>query len=267
MTTHVSPSAARFELAWIPTGIFSALMAFSGVMYVAHAKFAVEAFHELGYPPYFMTMLGLAKILGVVALIAPRSTLREWAYAGFTFDLAAAAISHAATDGPLKSIPPLVALAGLFASYFLRRRAKTEGIMKTMLGRSVWLSRIVIAIAALLFARIGLGYVIDPLGEATPHGLQLASNEAVTIMRVMGGVFLGLSASLIVCLARTRTLVFGLGLLAIVAGTILVTRLVGLALDGPAPFTMRVLKPEIVITLLAVAGFFVERRRREEAAS
>jgi hypothetical protein len=127
MSTHVSPSAARFEIAWIPTSIFSVLMAFSGVMYVAHASFAVQAFHELGYPPYFMTMLGLAKLFGVLALVVPRfPTLREWAYAGFTFDLVAAAISHAATDGALKAIPPLVALASLGASYFLRRRSEAS---------------------------------------------------------------------------------------------------------------------------------------------
>lgn len=127
MNTQLSAPAVRFELAWIPTGIFSALMGASGVMYVAHAKFAVDAFRELGYPPYFLTMLGLAKIAGVAALLVPRfPTLREWAYAGFTFDLVAAAISHAASDGPLESIPPLVALAAMFASYFLRRRAAVE---------------------------------------------------------------------------------------------------------------------------------------------
>jgi len=127
MSTRVSPSAARFDVAWIPTGIFSVLMASSGVMYAAGAKFAVQAFHELGYPTYFMTMLGLAKLLGVLALVVPRfPTLREWAYAGFTFDLVAAAISHSATDGPLKAIPPLVALASLLASYFLRRRSEAS---------------------------------------------------------------------------------------------------------------------------------------------
>ena len=129
MSTHVSASPrVRFEIAWIPTGIFSVLMASSGVMYVAHARFAVVAFHELGYPSYFLTMLGLAKLLGVVALVVPPRfpRLREWAYAGFTFDLVAAAISHAVTDGPAKSIPPLVALASLFASYFLRRAALEE---------------------------------------------------------------------------------------------------------------------------------------------
>ena len=127
MSTRASPAVVRFELAWIPTGIFSALMAFSGVMYLAHAKFAVAAFHELGYPPYFLGMLGLAKLLGVAALVVPRfPTLREWAYAGFTFDLVAASISHAARGSPLESIPPLVALAGMFASYFLRRCAASE---------------------------------------------------------------------------------------------------------------------------------------------
>jgi hypothetical protein len=139
--------------------------------------------------------------------------------------------------------------------------------MTTMLGRSVWASRIVLALTALLFTRIGLGQIVDPLGEASQHGMQLASSEAVTIMRVMGGVFLGLAICLVACLARTRTLVFGLGLLAIVATAILATRLVGLAIDGPAPFTMRVLKPEVVVTLLAIAGFFVERRRRAEVVS
>ena len=46
-----------------------------------------EAMANLGDPMYLMTILGVAKILGVIALLAPRlPLLKEWAYAGFTFD-------------------------------------------------------------------------------------------------------------------------------------------------------------------------------------
>ena len=60
------------------------------------------AFTHLGFPGYFRVELSLAKLLGVVVLLAPvPSRLKEWAYAGFAFDLASAVIAHLAVgDGP-----------------------------------------------------------------------------------------------------------------------------------------------------------------------
>ena len=81
-----------------------------------------EAMANLGDPMYLMTILGVAKILGVIALLAPRlPLLKEWAYAGFTFDMLGAAASHAFVgDSPAEIVTPLVVLAIAIASYCLR---------------------------------------------------------------------------------------------------------------------------------------------------
>src|SRR3712207_4585913 len=70
---------------WTLTGLFGLMMLASGVMYLSGNPQPVEGFRHLGYPDYFRTLLGIAKILGAVALLVPvvPRTLREWAYAGF----------------------------------------------------------------------------------------------------------------------------------------------------------------------------------------
>ena len=76
----------------------------------------------LGYPVYLMTILGVAKVLGVIALLIPgQPLLKEWAYAGFTFDILVAAASHAFAQDTVQSIIiPLVILTVGAASYVLR---------------------------------------------------------------------------------------------------------------------------------------------------
>jgi hypothetical protein len=113
--------------AWITTGLFALLMTFSGILYVVGPPRLLEAMAGLGYPVYFLKLLGVAKLLGVVGLLLPgRPTLREWAYAGFTFDLLAGAISHVATGTGSHALQPLLVLALLVASYSLRKRAALE---------------------------------------------------------------------------------------------------------------------------------------------
>lgn len=126
---------------------------------------------------------------------------------------------------------------------------------------AIWFGRGVLIAATLLFTRIALGYVADPVGAVEPHHITLGSTEAVTIMRVSGGVFLGIALALLVCVVAERRLLAGLGFLALVAATITLVRLVGLAVDGPAPFTLKVLVPELAMTIASSAAFFVERRR------
>jgi uncharacterized membrane protein YphA (DoxX/SURF4 family) len=77
---------------------------------------------HLGYPAYFATLLGIWKLLGVVAILAPGfPRVKEWAYAGIFFDLTGAAVSHAASgDGAANVLTPLVILAVVIASYMLR---------------------------------------------------------------------------------------------------------------------------------------------------
>ena len=76
----------------------------------------------LGYPSYFMTILGAAKLLGVAAVLAPGlPLLKEWAYAGFAFNLIGAVATHIAVADPIGEwLPPLVLLGLGAASYVLR---------------------------------------------------------------------------------------------------------------------------------------------------
>jgi len=127
---------------------------------------------------------------------------------------------------------------------------------------SLWFGRVVGGAATLLLLRVGGGYLADPVGSAAPHAMLLGSAEAITNMRVVGGAFLGVAAVLVACVLSERRLLAGLGLLATFASAILAARLVGLAVDGAAPFTLRVLKPEIALVALSSVAFWLERRRR-----
>src|SRR3989440_12470844 len=86
---------------WIVTAIFCLKMAFPAYARLRLPQVA-EAFAHLGFPAYFRVELSWAKLLGVVVLLAPvPARLKEWAYAGFAFDLASALIAHLSVgDGP-----------------------------------------------------------------------------------------------------------------------------------------------------------------------
>jgi hypothetical protein len=101
-------------------------MTMSALLYLAAVPPAVAELHRMGYPDYFRVGLGAAKLLGVAAILFLRSgsTLREWAFAGFTFDLIAGAISHRAVGEPVfMSLPSLAALGLALVSRDLSRRA------------------------------------------------------------------------------------------------------------------------------------------------
>src|SRR5215475_11330364 len=67
----------------------------------------VDGITHLGYPVYLLTILGVWKILGVVALLIPKyPLLKEWAYAGFFFAMSGAIFSHIAVSDPIKEIIP-----------------------------------------------------------------------------------------------------------------------------------------------------------------
>ncbi len=111
---------------WITTGLTAAAFAFGGVMDLAHGSEIEKGILELGYPVYLLTILGVWKLLGAVAIVAPRlPRLKEWAYAGMVFDLSGAAASHAAHGDPAdKIVTPLVLLALTAASWALRPAAR-----------------------------------------------------------------------------------------------------------------------------------------------
>ncbi len=77
---------------------------------------------QLGYPVYFLTILGVWKILGVVAVLIPKfPLLKEWAYAGFFFIMSGAIFSHIATGSPIAEyIPSLLLLVLTVLSWYFR---------------------------------------------------------------------------------------------------------------------------------------------------
>ncbi len=74
----------------------------------------VEIITQLGYPVYFLTILGIWKILGVAALLIPTfPLLKEWAYAGFFFIMIGAIFSHIAMSDPVIELFPSILLLTL----------------------------------------------------------------------------------------------------------------------------------------------------------
>jgi hypothetical protein len=107
---------------WVATGLTALAFAFGGVLDLSRSADVVAGLAHLGYPAYFATLLGVWKVLGVVAILVPGwPRLKEWAYAGMFFDLTGAAVSHAAVGDPVGNvITPLVILGLVIASMLLR---------------------------------------------------------------------------------------------------------------------------------------------------
>ncbi len=107
---------------WIATGLFCLAFTAGGTGHLLRADPMRDGMLRLGYPLYVMSLLGVAKLLGVAALLAPgRPLLKEWAYAGFTFNLLGATASHVFAGDPLgETVPPALLLCVAAASYHLR---------------------------------------------------------------------------------------------------------------------------------------------------
>lgn len=114
---------------WVATGLTAAAFLMGGLSDLSHAPQVMEGMKALGYPAYFATILGVWKVLGAFALLAPRlPRLKEWAYAGIAFDLTGAAASHAFSGDPAgKVITPLVILGIAAASWALRPESRKLG--------------------------------------------------------------------------------------------------------------------------------------------
>ncbi len=93
----------------------------SGIVQLLKVKEGVDFIIKMGYPGYFLTMLGIWKILGVVALLIPKfPLLKEWAYACFFFTMSGAVFSHIASGNSVNEIFPtlLLLILTLASRYF-----------------------------------------------------------------------------------------------------------------------------------------------------
>ena len=119
---------------WAATGFVAMELVAGGVLELCHSNVAfgiVTTMNHLGYPLYVLNILGAWKLLGAVALLVPRfPILKEWAYAGVTFNMTGAIVSHLCSgNGVTKVLPPLMFLAVTVVSWTLRpanRRCDTQ---------------------------------------------------------------------------------------------------------------------------------------------
>jgi uncharacterized membrane protein YphA (DoxX/SURF4 family) len=119
---------------WGATGVVAMAALLGGFSYVTNSPEAIENFRHVGYPQQLRVLLGIAKLAGAIVLLVPRlPTLKEWAYAGFTFTWIAATVAHyLAADG--KSLLP-VALLGLLAVSYVTRAANRRGLAKSTMAQ------------------------------------------------------------------------------------------------------------------------------------
>lgn len=107
---------------WIATIWLSLGMLSSGIVQMLNIKDEIEFIIQLGYPEYFLTWLGIWKILGVVVILIPKFPLvKEWAYAGFVFTMTGALYSHIVMEhGFSDLIPPLLLIFLSIVSWYFR---------------------------------------------------------------------------------------------------------------------------------------------------
>ncbi len=116
---------------WATTALVAFAVLSGGAAEVARRPDNVEGLVHLGYPVYFATIIGLWKVLGGIAVLAPRfPRLKEWAYAGIFFNLTGAAVSHAVSGDAAWHVIVTASLAALaIASWALRPPSRTLGVL------------------------------------------------------------------------------------------------------------------------------------------
>ena len=107
---------------WIITVLLSFFIFGGGLAQTLQLPEVLEGFKPLGYPTYFISLIGIWKMLGVIAILLPKfKLLKEWAYAGLFFTMTGAVISHiASNDIKAQIIAPVVLAAFTVLSWYLR---------------------------------------------------------------------------------------------------------------------------------------------------
>ena len=117
-------------LYWIFTGLFGAFMMFTAIPNIISEAESVTFITQLGYPTYFVPFIGVAKALGVIAVLIPGfPRIKEWAYSGLFFDLISAVYSMIAVHGvdPSMAFMLLPFILGALSYYFYHKKLE-EGI-------------------------------------------------------------------------------------------------------------------------------------------
>lgn len=116
---------------WVATLWLSLGMVSTGAVQLSRMDDEVAKMTQLGYPLYFLTILGIWKMLGVIAVLVPKFPLvKEWAYAGFFFAMSGAVFSHFAMHDDAKEFfgPILLLLLTIISWHFRPAERKTISV-------------------------------------------------------------------------------------------------------------------------------------------
>jgi uncharacterized membrane protein YphA (DoxX/SURF4 family) len=119
---------------WFFTGLLAALMIMGSIPDIMSVPDAIALFHHLGYPAYLLPFLGIAKLLGIAAILIPGfPRIKEWAYAGLVFDLSGAMYSSISVGDPASGwmLFPIgfILIAGSYVLY--HRKLKAASLSNT----------------------------------------------------------------------------------------------------------------------------------------
>ncbi|GJM32408.1 MAG: hypothetical protein DHS20C18_14090 [Saprospiraceae bacterium] len=121
---------------WTSTIIFAFLMFMDGIGGITRQEAGVEIMKHLGYPIYFLSIVGTAKILGAMAIVQNKfKAIKEWAYAGFVINFIGAFASRAFMgDSTFETVFPLIALAITFIPYFAWKKYEQVHLVPSSVG-------------------------------------------------------------------------------------------------------------------------------------
>jgi hypothetical protein len=125
---RITMTRRRMIAYWVTTGILAFCMT-GGVFELLGARMTIENMTKLGYPAYIIPLLGLGKLLAIVAIVWPGfPRLKEWAYAGIFFNMTGATVSHIANEDGASIVIVTTAIATLtLSSWALRPPGRRLG--------------------------------------------------------------------------------------------------------------------------------------------
>jgi DoxX-like family len=178
METRTEPSAiaSRYRSTrwrsvgyWLATAVVTGELALGGIWDIARIPFVADLVRHLGYPSYFLVLLGSWKVLAAVALLIPRRPLlKEWAYAGAFFTYTGAIVSHLATGYDLAEVGLLAVLTALTVLSWALRPPSRRTSRRTPAP----------PLAAAMRDTAGVAHTTAVIGHSTPGSGEAAAGAA-----------------------------------------------------------------------------------------
>ncbi len=135
--------------------------------------------------------------------------------------------------------------------------------MNTLWKAAPWISKIIVLMSAAVFIMIAVEPLAHPAANAAGQGIAFTSPLGPTVFRVsFAGFPLGCAAFLAYCLLSSRRTLTGLIFSALVLGILLLVRIYGMEIDSTVQQSMPLVKPEIVLVAITLAGIAIEMWRR-----